>query len=105
MASNPPILNTDPAPPLTSQQPDSQRGYVVCEFCQCQLTRHGEIIKMSEISRDFRDRKEKDSKRIAELEADNTRLQAESEAKSREIETLRGPAAPTDSVGQKQKFL
>ena len=63
---------TDILPPQNAPAP-AVPGRLRCEYCECQLTSHGEIIRFSEKAKGFRDHEDqivKRDKRIAELEAE-----------------------------------
>jgi ribosomal protein L29 len=79
-----------PTPPRSGE-----RDRLVCEFCECQLTPSGEIIRYSERGKKFRDLTftvaERDRK-LGELEGELTRLRAENAALLAEVNQNRAAA-------------
>jgi hypothetical protein len=58
--------NPNPAPPPT------RHDRLTCEYCECVLTSRGEVLRMSDKAKTFRDHDDvliKRDRRIAELEA------------------------------------
>lgn len=52
---------------------------IVCEFCGCQLAPSGEVLKLGDEAKKFRDHndtKDKLEKRVSELENENRELRA-----------------------------
>ncbi len=87
----PPPLNTgiDPPPaPPAPRAPGS--GYIRCDFCECELTKGGEVYKMSETARTYRDEKEKHVKASAKQDEEIANLRSQLAAKDAEIAALKG---------------
>ena len=74
----PPVGDPEPRPPTPI---DSRRRKLCCEFCDCELTSAtGEVLKMSDKAKAYRDLKEKHEKlqaQLADLEAQHTALKSE----------------------------
>lgn len=103
MSTVPPVIRTnEPAdPPAPAAPRVAGSGYLQCDFCDCKLTKTGEVYQVSDKARDFRDDKEKHAKAIAKLDEEITSLRAQLTAKDAEIAALKGsPAQPG-----KSKFL
>jgi len=87
-----PALRTnepEPAPPTPpARQPGT--GYLQCDFCDCKLTKTGEVYEVSEKARNFRDDKENHRKAIAKQDEEITNLRAQLTAKDAEIAALKG---------------
>jgi hypothetical protein len=92
-----PPLRTEEAP---ATPPSPGPRYLECDFCHCSLTKTGEVYKLSEIARDFRDEKEKHGKAVAKLDEEIANLRAQITAKDSEIAALKGSGA-----APKRKFL
>jgi hypothetical protein len=70
-------------------------GYLQCDFCDCKLTKTGEVYQVSDKARDFRDDKEKHAKQITKLDEEIVALRSQITAKDAEIATLKGtPSVP-----------
>jgi uncharacterized protein YfcZ (UPF0381/DUF406 family) len=79
--------------------PEPQRR-LVCEFCGCQLAPSGEVMRLGDDAkrfRDFADQKEKLEKRISEMETDNAELR-------RKVTALETAPAPTPVTGRSTLF-
>jgi hypothetical protein len=74
-------------PVIVAEEP---RGYISCDFCECRLTRTGEVFGMSEKARELRDQKERYDKRIAQLEEELGRARADLNTCQVEKEQLQG---------------
>lgn len=86
-------LNTE-TPPVTP--PAADRRGCVCEFCGCQLTPRGEIIRMGQMAKDTRKHEEV----VEGLNKDIRRLEAElTETKKKLQEATTSPAPSTRRVG------
>jgi len=72
------VLNTDPpAPPAPADRK------CVCEFCGCQLTPRGEVLKMGDSAKNFRRHEEiveSKDKEIRRLEGELSAAKAERDA-------------------------
>lgn len=95
-SSTPPALATgnEPTPaavPVVARQPGT--GYLQCDFCDCKLTKTGEVYEVSEKARSFRDDKEKHGKAVEKLNEQITELQRQITAKDAEISALKGSPA------------
>jgi hypothetical protein len=67
-------------------------GYLTCDFCECKLTKRGEVYQMSPKAKIMRDEKETNEKALAQRDEEITRLHAEITQKDAEISALRGSA-------------
>jgi len=101
----PPQLRTT-EPPDTPPAPSPARvpgtGYLQCDFCECKLTKTGEVYQVSEKAREFRDEGEKHRKAMQKADEEITALKSQLAAKDAEIAALKGSASPATG---KQKFL
>jgi len=92
--------STPPVPALRTNEPEPSlapasarvpgSGYLICDFCECKLTKTGEAYEISEKARNFRDDKEKHGKAVTKLEEEISNLRAQLAAKDAEIATLKG---------------
>jgi hypothetical protein len=80
----------DPPQPVPARVPGT---YCVCEFCECKLTRSGEVYSMSEKARAYRDANESHRKEITRLTQESEDLQRKLAAKETELAALRGNSA------------
>ena|SRR5271156_6825646 len=87
MSSTPPPLRTNETIP-DPVEPQTER-YMKCDFCQCGLTRRGEVYSMSDKARDFRDEKERNSKESAKSAEDISALRSTIAEKDAEIAALK----------------
>lgn len=77
MADDP--LSTDP--PVVLPEPSNRK--CVCEFCGCQLTPRGEVLRMGEAAKNFRKHEEiveRKDKEIAKLNEELAAVKAERDA-------------------------
>lgn len=81
--------NDPPAPP--PQEP----RYVKCDFCECKLTKHGQVYEVSEKAIVYRDEKETHRKAILKLDEDNASLRSQIAAKDADIAQLKGSSNPS----------
>lgn len=77
-----PLPPPDPDPIPARGIPRDPQPRATCEFCECTLTSDGEVLKLSEKAKAWRDRKEPkqleaSAEKIAELEKDNAKLRAD----------------------------
>jgi hypothetical protein len=86
-----PLSTTPPVAAPVPRQEGSRK--VVCEFCGCQLAPTGEIVKMGEDARKFRDHNEK----LADKEKEISSLQSEITSLKAKIAELEGSHAPRES--------
>jgi len=77
-------------PPVPARAPGS---YTTCEFCECKVTRSGEVYSMSEKARSYRDANESHRKEISKLNEQIENLQREIAAKEAQIAALKGTPA------------
>ena len=83
-------LNTG-EPEITPAPPPRIPGqYTRCEFCECKVTRNGEVFEMSEKARGYRDSAEKHRSQVDSLTQQIETLRAEISAKEAEIKALKG---------------
>jgi hypothetical protein len=100
----PPPLRTENDPPEPPPRvPARAPGeYVACEFCECKLTRTGEVYSLSEKAREYRDSKETHRKEVAKLTEETENLRRTLTAKDAELSVLRGPQqarrSPADAM-------
>ena len=97
---------TPPAPLRTNEPepvpaPALERRYLECDFCHCMLTKTGEVYKLSDIAREYRDEKEKHSKQIAKLDEEAAKLREEITKKDAEIAQLKS----SPETRSREKFL
>jgi hypothetical protein len=85
--------DSDPADPPQTVPARVPGTYCVCEFCECKLTRSGEVYSMSEKARAYRDAGETHRKEIAKLTEQSEDLQRRLAAKETELAALRGNSA------------
>jgi uncharacterized protein YlxW (UPF0749 family) len=76
-------------PPVPARVPGT---YTTCEFCECKVTRSGEVYSMSEKARGFRDTNESHRKEVAKLNEQIENLQREIATKQNELAALRSPS-------------
>lgn len=90
-----PALRTNEPDPIPVSAPARipGTGYLQCDFCDCKLTKTGEVYEVSEKARNFRDDKEKHGKAVERLNEQITALQAQVTAKDAEISALKGSPA------------
>lgn len=81
----PPAIN----PPEPPQPADDRAHKVKCEFCECILTPHGDVLRMSDKARELN----RQGETIRELKEDIGSAEAAGETYKREAETLRGEVA------------
>jgi hypothetical protein len=108
MASpNNPILEPPPTPERTVVVTEEPRGYIKCDFCECKLTRTGEVIGMSEKARELRDEKERYDRRIAELERQLTEAKSDLNSCQVQLEQAQGSRTVpgTTSPATRRGFL
>lgn len=89
MAENDP-LNTDPPENL----PEPSNRKCVCEFCGCQLTPRGEVLRMGEAAKNYRKHDEVVEKKDKEI----ARLTEELATVTRERDTLKVQNSPEPSA-------
>jgi hypothetical protein len=94
MSSVPPPLRTEGDPPPAPPEPSR---YLKCDFCECQLTKNGEVYRVSEKAREYRDEKEKHIKQVAKLDEEIAKLREDLTKKETELAQLRA------SAGEKRK--
>ena len=82
---------SDPPEPPPRVPARSPGEYIACEFCQCKLTRTGEVYSLSDTAREYRDAKENHRKEIARLNEDTENLRRTLTAKEAELSALKGP--------------
>lgn len=88
------LLPSDP--PLVipgANVPPPQRGNVVCEFCECSLTPHGDALRLSDKAKEYRGQVDTIDKlraqvaelgeKVAQLERHNRELNADLDAQRR----------------------
>lgn len=85
----------EPPAPVPARAPGA---YTVCEFCECKVTRTGEVYSMSEKARAYRDANESHRKEIARLNEQIENLQREISAKQAEISALKGTPSRSKSA-------
>lgn len=81
-----PPLRTNPDPPSI---PVPEPGYVKCDFCECRLTKRGQVYEVSEKAVVYRDEKETHRKATIKLEEEIASLRSQIAAKDTEIATLK----------------
>lgn len=91
-ASVPPPINTDPAP--TPIAAPAREGYTKCDYCECKLTRNGQVYEMSQKAYDLRDQKDKHSREITQKDTEIAALRTEKEAIQAELNALKASSAP-----------
>jgi hypothetical protein len=79
-------LNTDPPTPPV---PPREEKKCICEFCGCQLTPRGEVLRMGEAAKGFR----KHEEIVEERDREISRLTALETALRQEIADLKKSAA------------
>lgn len=90
MATNvPPVLRTEGDP---SGGPVST--YRVCDFCKCTIAQSGEVLKMSDTAKDYREQKDVYEKRIAANEEEKSALKNRVEELDRENSALKKQLEP-----------
>lgn len=85
-----PLLPPDdpPAPAPVADPPARRRGsLIVCEFCECGLTEHGEIIRRGDRAREYLDVDDENKKLRAKIAAVTDELTAARQ----EIAALKNP--------------
>ena len=98
MADNvPPGLETgnNSGVPATEPARVVGEGYLTCDFCECKLTKRGEVYQMSPKSKAFRDADESHEKAIAQRDEEIARLNSDVAAKDREITALKSSVTPS----------
>jgi len=101
----PPQLETanapEPVPGITPPRAVGE-GYLQCDFCECKLTKLGEVYQVSAKAREYRDANEKHAKQVEKLQEEISRLQEEIRVKQSEIARL----TPSNvGSGSGSKFL
>jgi hypothetical protein len=87
-----PPLRTNPDPPTP---PAPEPGYVKCDFCECRLTKRGQVYEVSEKAVVYRDEKETHRKAVIKLDEEIAALRSQIAAKDTEIAALKGSPSPS----------
>lgn len=101
MSSTPPVppeLRTEEPPPQPAAPRSPGTGYLQCDFCECKLTKTGEVYAVSEKARDFRDGNEKHRKEVAKLEEQIQQLTSQLTTKDAELAALKGSPAKRSGI-------
>lgn len=93
-------LETGNVVPGTTPERVVGEGYLTCDFCECKLTKRGEVYQMSQKAKTLRDADETHEKTIAKRDEEIARLNGEVAARDREIAALKSSVTPS-----KPKFL
>jgi hypothetical protein len=89
-------VGNDPPTPLVPEP-----GYVKCDFCECRLTKRGQVYEVSEKAIVYRDEKETHRKAVIKLDEEIAALRTQLAAKDAEIATLKGSStAPKRAIGK-----
>jgi len=96
MAANvPPVLRTEGEPA------GSASTYRVCDFCKCTIAQSGEVLKMSDTAKDYREQKDVYEKRIAKENEEKAILKTRVEELERENSALRKQLEPQPQPEEK----
>jgi hypothetical protein len=98
IAQTPPQLETENIPANMPPRVVGE-GYLQCDFCECRLTKRGEVYQMSDKAKVYRDEKETNAKTLTVRDEEIARLHSEISAKDAQI------AALTNSPSSKKRFL
>lgn len=102
---HPDPLDTGGNPPAPPASDPPETAYVLCGFCKCELTKGdkkhvgGDIVRMSDDARAYRDQKERWATDKTEFERQIAELRQQVSAKDAEIAALK------ESKGTKSRFI
>jgi hypothetical protein len=92
----PPVLRTEEG------AAGSASTYRVCDFCKCTIAQSGEVLKMSDTAKEYREQKEVFEKRVAKDGEEKAALKNRVEELERENATLRKAAEPQPQPEEKK---